>query len=53
VPPGTKIADLGKVLAQIDVSAIARLPRGCNTCISGQPFNIREAYEEVINVELR
>ena len=53
VPAGTKIADLGKLFEQIDVSAIARLPRGCNTCISGHPFNIREAYEEVINVELR
>jgi hypothetical protein len=53
VPPGTKFADLAKVLQHIDASAIARLPRGCNTCISGHPFNIREAYEEVINVELR
>jgi hypothetical protein len=53
VPAGTKLADLGKVLQQIDVSAVARLPRGCNACISGHPFNIREAYEAVINVEMR
>ena len=52
VPFGTRFADLASVLQQIDVSAIARLPRGCNACISGHPFNIREAYEEVVNVEL-
>ena len=52
VPYGTKFADLAKVLLQIDESALARLPRGCNACISGHPFNIRERYEEVINVQL-
>lgn len=52
VPFGTKFADLGKVLQQIDMSALARLPRGCTACISGHPFNIHEEYEEVVNVEL-
>lgn len=52
LPHGTKFADLGKVLQQIDASALARLPRGCGACLSGHPFNIRERFEEVINVEL-
>lgn len=52
VPHGTKFADLGKIFQQIDASALARLPRGCTPCISGQPFNIRERFEEVISVEI-
>ncbi len=52
IPHGTKFADLGKVLQQIDESVLARLPRGCAPCLSGQPFNIRERYQEVISVEL-
>ncbi|HWI85612.1 MAG TPA: hypothetical protein VNT42_04715 [Sphingomonas sp.] len=52
VPHGTKFADLGKILSQIDLSAVARLPRGCGPCISGHPFNIRERFEEVISVAL-
>ena len=52
VPHGTKFADLGKILNHIDTSALSRLPRGCAPCLSGQPFNIRERFEEVISVEL-
>jgi hypothetical protein len=52
VPYGTKFADLGKIFHQLDASALARLPRGCNACISGHPFNIRERFEEIISVEL-
>ena len=52
VPPGTKLVDAVRALAGVDLSALARLPRGCQTCISGHPFNIREQFDPVINVTL-
>ncbi len=52
VPHGAKLADVLKSLATIDLSAVARLPRGCQTCLSGHPFNIREDFDPVINVTL-
>jgi hypothetical protein len=52
VPQGTKLVDALKALATIDVSAVARLPRGCQGCISGHPFDIRENFDPVINVNL-
>ena len=49
VPKGTKLEELTKlqsmVLRQIN-------PRGCQACLSGVHFNIREKLEEVINVDL-
>ncbi len=52
VPKGTKLADALKALATIDLSAVAKLPRGCGHCISGHPFDIREQFDPVINVQL-
>jgi len=52
VPPGTKLVDAIKALQKVDVSALAKLPRGCQACLSGQPFDIREQFEQVINVKL-
>ena len=52
VPQGTKLADALKSLATIDLSELARLPRGCQNCISGHPFDIREQFDPVINVKL-
>jgi len=52
VPQGTKLADALKALSKIDVSALAKLPRGCPHCISGHPFDIREEFDPVINVTL-
>lgn len=52
VPQGTKLADALKALAEIDVSALGRLPRGCSPCLSGHPFDIREQFDPVINVRL-
>ena len=52
VPQGTKLVDAIKALSTIDLSALAKLPRGCQNCISGHPFDIRERYEPVINVRL-
>jgi hypothetical protein len=49
VPKGTKMEDIAKlqalVLKQIN-------PRGCQTCISGVHFNIREELEQVVTVDL-
>lgn len=52
VPQGTKLADAIKALAATDLSALSRLPRGCAPCLSGQPFDIREQFDPVINVKL-
>ena len=52
VPQGTKLVDAIRGLSKIDLSQIARLPRGCQNCISGHPFDIREDFDPVINVQL-
>ena len=52
VPQGTKLSDALKALATIDASALAKLPRGCQPCLSGHPFDIREQFDPVINVTL-
>lgn len=52
VPQGTKLADAMKALSKVDLSALAKLPRGCPSCISGHPFHIREQFDPIINVQL-
>ena len=52
VPQGTKLVDAIRALSTIDLSALAKLPRGCQNCISGHPFDIREQFDPVINVRL-
>ena len=52
MPQGTKLVDALKSLSKADLSALAKLPRSCTSCISGHPFNIREAFDPVINVQL-
>ena len=52
VPHGTKLVDALKALSTVDLSALAKLPRGCQNCISGHPFDIREQFDPVINVRL-
>ena len=53
VPHGTKSADLGHVLSVVlSKGIVGRLPRGCNTCTSGDHLLIRELLDEVINVDL-
>jgi hypothetical protein len=52
VPQGTKLVDAIRGLAAMDLSALAKLPRGCQNCISGHPFDIRELFDPVINVKL-
>ena len=52
VPKGTKLVDAIRSLSKVDLSALAKLPRGCGHCISGHPFDIREQFDPVINVKL-
>jgi hypothetical protein len=53
VPHGTKTADLHNIVTSLNKGGfVAKLPRGCNTCLSGAQFNIRERLQEVINVDL-
>jgi hypothetical protein len=53
VPHGTKTADLPKMLEVLFSQAIiGRLPRGCQTCTSGDHFLVRERLENVIRVDL-
>ncbi len=51
VPKGTKLAEALK-LKETLADHIARLPRGCGPCLSGEPFLIRERLEHVIRVDL-
>ena len=53
VPHGTKTADLHSIISKLQTNNIvARLPRGCNTCLSGANWNIRERLEWVVRVDL-
>jgi hypothetical protein len=53
VPHGTKTAELPAIIGGvIDGGIIGRLPRGCNTCTSGDHWYIREELDEVISVDL-
>ena len=53
VPQGTRLVDAIKALSSVDLSAISRLPRGCEACLCGRPFDIREQFDPVINVNLK
>ena len=53
VPHGTKTADLSKYMAVLFSSnIISRLPRGCQTCTSGDHLLVREELADVIQVDL-
>jgi hypothetical protein len=52
VPHGTRMTDLAKIKEILFGDWIQRLPRGCQSCTSGDSFTIRERLEEVILVDL-
>ena len=53
VPRGSKSGDLTHVLRNVlGPNCIARLPRGCSSCTSGDHLLIREELADTINVEL-
>jgi hypothetical protein len=53
LPHGSKSADLSHVLRNVfGPNGIARLPRGCQTCTSGDHLLIREELADTIKVEI-
>lgn len=52
VPYGTKVAQLAKLREILFTDIVARLPRGCTACISGESLLIRERLEHVLRVDL-
>jgi hypothetical protein len=52
VPNGVKSAELAKFSDRIFGQLVAQLPRGCQACLSGESFNIRERLEHVLQVDL-
>ncbi|CAL1520914.1 hypothetical protein [Chitinophaga sp. MM2321] len=53
VPKGTKMEDLNKLQAFVHKQLGTKInPRGCQACLSGVHFNIREQLENVIRVDL-
>jgi hypothetical protein len=52
VPHGVKSADLAKFSDRLFGDIVAKLPRGCQACLSGEAFNIRERLEHVLQVDL-
>jgi hypothetical protein len=53
VPHGTKMADIVIIITGlVDGGVIGRLPRGCNTCTSGDHFLVRESLADTITVDL-
>jgi len=53
VPNGTKTEKLGAILSTVlKQNILSRLPRGCQTCTSGDHFVIREELAELIEVNL-
>ena len=53
VPAGTQFDDLVRN-PEILVDVFSKFrPQGCQVCLSGRDFLIREMFDDVINVELR
>jgi len=52
VPYGTKAAEFAKVSDRLFTDVVSRLPRGCQACLSGEDFFIRERLEHVLRVDL-
>jgi hypothetical protein len=53
VPKGTKLTQLDKVTNMLSRELIPKLvPRGCQACLSGADYFIRERLENVLHVDL-
>jgi hypothetical protein len=52
LPYGVKSAELAKLSDRLFGELVAKLPRGCQACLSGESFNIRERLENVVHVDL-
>ena len=53
IPHGTKLTELVRLQELISSEINPKIsPRGCQTCLSGLDFRIRERFEEIIRVDL-
>jgi hypothetical protein len=52
LPYGTKLTDFAKLNEKLFGDFVSRLPRGCQACLSGEDFLIRERLEHVLQVDL-
>jgi hypothetical protein len=52
VPHGTKTAEFVKLREVLFTDLLARLPRGCPACLSGESLIIRERLEHVLRIDL-
>ena len=53
IPHGTKLVDILKLQELISREINPKIsPRGCQTCLSGLDFRIRERLENVIRIDL-
>jgi hypothetical protein len=52
VPHGTQMKEIGRIQELVLREALGKLPRGCQSCLSGEHFIIREQLENVVRVDL-
>jgi hypothetical protein len=53
VPHGTKATELSAIMSTVFAGGVlGRLPRGCQTCTSGDHLVVREELANVIEVDL-
>jgi len=53
VPHGTKLREIAKLRELVFNDLIAKLPRACPACHSGDNFVIRERLDPVIRVDIK
>jgi hypothetical protein len=53
VPHGTKLKEIAKLRELVFNDLIAKLPRACGNCHSGDNFVIRERLDPVIRVDIQ
>ena len=52
LPHGTKLTSLATIRDELFGEWISRLPRGCQSCTSGESLVIRERLEHVLPIDL-
>jgi hypothetical protein len=52
VPHGTRFKELADLTPKLFGDMLARLPRGCPQCKSGDHFSVREKMEHVLRIDL-
>ena len=54
VPKGMRVTDLTPITDILSKELIPKLvPRGCQACLSGADFHIRERLENVLHIDLQ